>query len=153
HLTGTDGILLLVTVADCIPVYLVDPVKRVAALLHSGWRGTAGSMLSVGVAAMVEGFGSSVLDIVMHCGIGICGSCYEVGSEVMDGCGIERNGAGPWHADLRQVLVDQAEGLGMINISTSQLCSCHGRPEFYSHRGSGGQDGRMVAYLGWPLGD
>lgn len=153
HLTGTDGILLLVTVADCIPVYLIDPVKRVAALLHSGWRGTAGSMLSVGVAAMVEGFGSSVLDIVMHCGIGICGSCYEVGSEVMDGCGIERNGAGPWHADLRQVLVDQAEGLGMINISTSQLCSCHGRPEFYSHRGSGGQDGRMVAYLGWPLGD
>lgn len=150
HVTNEAGVLLLVTVADCIPVYLIDPTRRVAGLLHSGWRGSSAGILARGLEVMVEQFDSSVDDIIMHCGIGICGNCYEVGSEVMDGCGRGREGAGPWHLDLREVLAEQATALGVRNISTSQFCSSHDRPRFFSHRGSGGQDGRMVAYLGWP---
>jgi YfiH family protein len=148
--TRTGGVMLLVTVADCIPIYLIDPVRRAAALLHSGWRGTAAGILARGVETLVEGLGCSVANIIMHSGIGICGSCYEVGSEVMDGCRQRREGMGPWHLDLRQVLAEQGAALGLKNISTSQLCSSHDRPRFFSHRGSGGRDGRMVAYLGWP---
>lgn len=153
HVTDRAGLLLLVTVADCIPVYLVDPVRRVVGLLHSGWRGTAGGILGRGVEIMVEGFGCKTADISMHCGIGICGACYEVGSEVMDGCGIARSGPGPWQADLREVLRVQGEALGLTSISTSLLCSSHDRTRFYSHRASGGRDGRMVAYLGLPHRD
>jgi len=153
HVTNQPGLMLLVTVADCIPIYLVDPSAKAIGLLHSGWRGTSGGILARGVETMVEQFGSVPSNIVMHCGIGICGQCYEVGSEVMEGCGIRREGAGPWHIDLRGVLVAQAEGLGLGNISTSQLCSGHHRPSFYSHRASAGADGRMVAYLGLPYRD
>lgn len=148
HATGTPGLLLTVTVADCIPVYLVDPVAGAVGLLHSGWRGTAGGILAAGVAAMVEEFGAAVENMAMHCGVGICGSCYEVGSEVMVGCGLRHDGPGPWHADLRALLVEQGQDLGLRRISTSQWCSAHDRPAFYSHRASRGADGRMVAYLG-----
>jgi hypothetical protein len=150
HVTATAGLLLTVTVADCIPVYLLDPVRRAVALLHSGWRGTAGGILARGVAALVEAAGAQPADIVVHCGVGICGACYEVGSEVMTGCGLATHGGGPWHADLRAVLAEQAWSLGLGQVSTSQWCSAHDRYRFYSHRGSGGRDGRMVAYLGIP---
>lgn len=150
HLTGTAGLLLTVTVADCVPVYLADPVTGTIGLLHSGWRGTAAGILTSAVSRMVEQFGSVVENVVMHCGVSICGACYEVGSEVMDGCGLPREGNGPYHADLRAVLAEQARSLGLGAVSTSQWCSAHDRPLFYSHRASRGSDGRMVAYLGRP---
>ncbi len=150
HSTATPGLLLTVTVADCIPVYLVDPVRCAVSLLHSGWRGTAGQILRRGVETLIQAAGSRPGDIVVHCGVGICGDCYEVGHEVMAGCGLEHDGAGPWHADLRAVLTEQARALGLGTVSTSQWCSAHDRPQFYSHRASGGSDGRMVAYLGFP---
>jgi polyphenol oxidase len=148
HATRRPGLLLTVTVADCIPVYLVDPARGVVGLLHSGWRGAAAGILARGIATMVEVGGSAVSDIVMHCGVGICGSCYEVGSEVMHGCGLRTEGTGPWHVDLRGVLARQGRVLGVEKISTSQWCSAHDRQAFFSHRASGGRDGRMVAYLG-----
>ncbi|HXI21803.1 MAG TPA: polyphenol oxidase family protein [Gemmatimonadales bacterium] len=147
HATAAPGLLLTVTVADCIPVYLADPVRRIIALLHSGWRGTAAGILAAGIQRMV-GAGSVVGDVVMHCGVGICGECYEVGHEVMDGCGLSASGAGPWHADLRAVLARQAGDLGIGATSTSHWCSMHDYPTFFSHRASGGRDGRMVAFLG-----
>ena len=148
HATQRPGLLLTVTVADCIPVFLIDPRHKAIALLHAGWRGTAGRILARGVETLVKGAGSSVSEIVMHCGIGICGDCYEVGSEVVQECGEEAEGAGPWHLDLRRTLKRQGEGLGLAQISTSQWCSAHDGRQFYSHRASRGRDGRMVAYLG-----
>ena len=148
HATRATGVLLTVTIADCIPVYLVDPVHRAIALLHSGWRGTAAGILSVGLERMMEAAGTQPADVLMHTGVGICGPCYEVGSEVRTGCGLPAEGAGPWHVDLREVLAEQGRGLGICNISTSTWCSAHDRDRFYSHRASGGLDGRMVAYLG-----
>jgi polyphenol oxidase len=141
------GILLTITVADCVPVYLVVPGRAVA-LLHAGWRGTAGGILERGVRALLAAAGATEADVVMHCGVGICGECYEVGSEVMDGCGVAAEGAGPWHLDLRETLIDRARRLGLVQVARSPWCSAHDRGSFYSHRASGGRDGRMVAYLG-----
>jgi copper oxidase (laccase) domain-containing protein len=120
--TSTPGILLSVTVADCIPVYLVVPGRGVA-LLHAGWRGTAGGILRRGIEQLTSVTSSSPPDIVMHCGVGICGACYEVGSEVLAACGCPTQGPTPSRLD-------------------------HDGSLFYSHRASGGRDGRMVAYLG-----
>ena len=147
HATDRAGVLLTVTVADCIPVYLVDPAGRSVSLLHCGWRGVAGGILARGIRLLARN-GTAVADLVMHCGVGVCGQCYEVGSDVMAACGQPATGAGPWHLDLREVLAAQAEAEGVRVISTSQFCSCHHRDRFFSHRGSGGRDGRMVAYLG-----
>jgi len=144
--TTTPGVLLLVTVADCIPVYLAAP--RGVALLHAGWRGTARGILTRGVEQLCAVAGAGPEEITMHCGIGICGACYEVGSEVMLGCGAATDGPGPWHLDLRGRLATQAAGLGVTRVTGSTWCSAHHRDHFYSHRTSGGRDGRMVAFLG-----
>jgi YfiH family protein len=147
--TTAPGVLLTVTVADCIPVYLAVPGRGVA-LLHAGWRGTAAGILGRGVEALGTATKSDLSDVVMHSGVGICGRCYEVGSEVVMGCGRPADGAGPWHVDLREVLAEQAAALGIGTVTSSPRCSAHERPTFYSHRASRGADGRMVAYLGMP---
>lgn len=149
HATATPGALLTITVADCIPVYLAVPAKRVAALVHAGWRGTAGHILERAVERLQQAAFCRASEIVIHCGVGICGRCYEVGSEVYE----RLTGApseGPTHVDLRAVLATQAAALGVEHVTTSPFCSAHDRDRFFSHRASGGRDGRMVAYLGYP---
>ena len=151
HGTSTPGVLLTVTVADCVPVYLIAPQKRVVALLHAGWRGTAGGMLQQGVDLVRREALVTAPEIVMHCGVGICGSCYEVGSEVLERLTPGRGpGVTSGHIDLREVLARQAAELGITGVSVSPWCSAHDREHFFSHRASGGRDGRMIAYLGVP---
>lgn len=146
-LTTNPGILLTITVADCVPVYLVVPGRGVA-LLHAGWRGTAAGILSRGLERLLAATSCDMSKVVMHCGVGICGLCYEVGSEVMAGCGMPAEGRGPWQLDLRDRLMEQARVAGIRSITTSSWCSAHDNSHFFSHRRSGGRDGRMVAYLG-----
>jgi len=161
HATGTRGLLLTITVADCVPVYLAVPHKGVVALLHAGWRGTAGRILERGVELLKREAFARAQEIVMHCGVGICAACYEVGSEVLSrfevpgtpgtpghGPGVGLPGQPSGHLDLRAVLVSQARELGLEEITISPWCSAHDREHFFSHRASGGRDGRMVAYVG-----
>ncbi len=131
-----------------LPVYLAVPRKGAIALVHAGWRGTADGILEQCIELLKwRGFAKAD-DIVMHCGVGICGSCYEVGSEVAVRFGL----SGTVKLDLRAVLAQQARDLGIAEITVSPWCSAEGRDRFFSHRGSRGRDGRMVAYLGRPLG-
>src|SRR5918999_3703483 len=109
-ITTTAGILLTVTIADCIPVYLVAPGKGVA-LLHAGWRGTAGGILGAGIARLASATVVSPSQLLMHCGVGICGQCYEVGPEVMRSFGVPHAPDGAGHLDLRQHLLQQARRL------------------------------------------
>src|SRR5690606_25438459 len=82
HATMLADLLLAVSVADCIPVSLVDPGRRAIALLHAGWRGVAAGIITEGIAALRRLAGSSPADLHLHLGPAICGSCYEVGPEV-----------------------------------------------------------------------
>ncbi len=149
HATRARGLLLTVTVADCVPVYLVDPRRGALALLHAGWRGTAAGILRAGVELLRERAGTDPRDVVMHAGVGICGACYEVGSEVLTALGLPAAGNGPCHVDLRERLLAQARWLGIGEATRSEWCTAHDRERFFSHRASGGADGRMVAYLGF----
>ena len=149
HATNAPGLLLAVTVADCIPVYLLDPVRRAVALLHAGWRGVAAGILTKAIE-MLRGNGTRVENLLVHCGVGICGLCYEVKSEVFLACGVAAPVEGRGPLDLRGVLSEQALNTGVDKVSTSQFCSRHDGSLFLSHRGSAGADGRMVAYFGLP---
>lgn len=149
HATATPGTFLAVSAADCIPVYIADPTRRVVALVHAGWRGTAGRILPKAIEELTRR-GSHVEKLAVHCGVGICGQCYEVGAEVFAGCGLTAPEGGKGRLDLRAVLMAQAREAGVETVSTSAFCSAHDAELFFSHRASGGADGRMVAYLGWP---
>ncbi len=150
HATAASGILLLVTVADCIPVFLVAPRQGAVALLHAGWRGTASGILAQGAKLLAERVGAEPEELACHLGVGISGPAYEVGAEVMAGVGLAHGGPGPWHVDLREVLSGQAADLGIGTVSRSGHCTATDATSFFSHRRSGGADGRMVAYLGIP---
>ena len=39
-ITNEPGVPLSSYYADCVPLFLVDPVKLVIGLAHAGWRGT-----------------------------------------------------------------------------------------------------------------
>lgn len=150
HVTRTPGLLLTVTVADCVPVYLLHPATGTLGLVHAGWRGTALGAVGRGIAVVCEVGGAVPSDLLMHCGISICGSCYEVGPEVQEAVTGAR-APGPAPLDLRHVLARQAAGLGVGRITASRWCTAEASSRFYSHRRSGGADGRMVAYLGRPM--
>jgi YfiH family protein len=150
HATAAPGVLLTVTVADCAPIYLADPVTGALALLHAGWRGASARILERGVRLLAGRSGTNVTDIVMHCGVGICGDCYEVGSEVFEAFGLQPPRGGKGQFDVRDQIVRQAGELGIGRVSVSAWCSGHDARLFHSHRRSRGRDGRMVAYLGRP---
>ena len=40
--TDEPDVVLVTYYADCVPLYFLDPEKRVIGLAHGGWRGTAG---------------------------------------------------------------------------------------------------------------
>lgn len=150
HATKIAGVLLIVLVADCVPVYLLNPISKAVVLLHAGWRGTAAGILEVGLNQL-ESFGETHrADVVMHCGVSICGRCYEVGPEVIEatsGRKVDR----PETLDLRGVLVEQAQRFGIGQVTTSSWCTLHDVGRFHSYRSNGVSAGRMAAYLGVPL--
>lgn len=146
HVTRASGLLLAVSVADCVPVSVVDPHRRVLALLHAGWRGAAAGVLERGLQAVAEAGGLPEA-LLVHLGPSICGECYEVGPEVFEALDRPRPEA-PTPIDLRGVLAERARAWGVParGISVSEHCTRCGTAELFSHRG--GDAGRQVAFLG-----
>jgi len=151
--TTRDDLALAVLVADCVPVYLARQDGLAVALLHCGWRGTAAGMLEKGIAQLGRAVTRLPLlpaaKLSVFLGVSICGRCYEVGPEVplaVDGATVE----GKSCFDLRASLARRARAEGVRDITISALCtSCNG-DRFHSHRASGGDGGRQIAYLGLP---
>jgi polyphenol oxidase len=61
--TNVPGLLLGVMIADCLPVFLFDPVNRAIGLAHSGWRGTVGKIAERTLQLMAEGYGTRPEDV------------------------------------------------------------------------------------------
>ena len=82
--TNVPGICLVTFYADCVPLYLVDPVKKVIGLSHSGWRGTVNRMGRVTIEKMQSVYGTDPGDVVAAIGPSICQDCYEVSEDVIE---------------------------------------------------------------------
>lgn len=89
HFLATDGLItdktdiaLVIKFADCSPIILFDPVKKVQCAIHSGWRGTAKKFSKIALDRMVSDFGSKIEDILAYIGPSIDIDSYEVGPEV-----------------------------------------------------------------------
>ncbi len=82
-ITNLGGVLLGVQTADCMPVLIADPVRRVVAAVHAGWRGTVKRIAEKAVGTMRSVFGSEPGDLRAAIGPGIHACCYAVGDEVI----------------------------------------------------------------------
>lgn len=82
-ITRTPGLLLAVQTADCIPILLADPTRRVVAAIHAGWRGTLRRIAGKTAGRMQMLYGTEPEDLVAALGPGIKRCSYEVGPEVV----------------------------------------------------------------------
>lgn len=80
--TAVPGVLLTVQAADCTPVLLLDPVQRVVAAIHAGWRGTLARIVERTVGTMRLQYGSHPQDLYAAIGPSIGPASYSVGEEV-----------------------------------------------------------------------
>jgi hypothetical protein len=146
--TGEPGVLLVVTAADCVPVYVADTELRCVGMMHAGWRGASAGILPKGLAELRRGFGVPPESVRIHLGPSICGVCYEVGTEVLEAFGYSTET--PALLDLRSELESQAVKAGVPpgSISRSEWCTRCGDVRFHSHRASGSEAGRMAAFVG-----
>ncbi len=147
HVTAEADLLLTVSVADCVPILLVDPEGRGVAALHGGWRGVAAGVLEAGVAALQATSDAHPSSLHVHFGPSICGRCYEVGPEVHVALGLPEPPSNT-PVDLRAVLAERARALGVAEerITTSAYCTRCGDSPFFSHRG--GDPERQMGVIG-----
>ena len=145
HATAAAGLMLAVTVADCVPAFLVAPAQRAIAVLHAGWRGAAAGVLEAGLEALA-GVGAAPGDLFLHLGPSICGRCYEVGPEVFTALGLPAPDR-PRPLDLRSALAHRAVTLGISprRVSVSRHCTRCTDSGLFSHRGGDVQ--RQVGFL------
>jgi YfiH family protein len=153
---GEPGWLLGVETADCLPVLLVDPPRRLVAVAHAGWRGTAAGVARRAVEALVaRGSRPDELIAVLGPGIGPC--CYEVGDEIRPafgpgGAAFFRPGPrGRPHLDVRAANVRQILDAGVEEVRIHHLDECTAcRPDLYhSYRREGRGGGRMISFVGY----
>ena len=159
-MTREPGVCLAAFSADCIPVLLCDPVQRVAAAVHAGWRGTALGIAAKGAARMAEAFGSRPEHILAAIGPGISTCCFETHQDVPDGL---RAGMGraaepyihpipeteKYHVDLKGANRAWLLQAGLIpeHIAVCSACTACEGDRFWSHRRLGKSRGSMAALI------
>lgn len=158
--TDQPGIPLMTFYADCVPLLFYDPVKKVIAAAHSGWRGTVAGMGRIMVKFLEEEMSCSKEDILAVIGPSICMDCYEVSEDVAEEFYTafpERihtdilfdKGNGKFRLNLweanRYILSDA--GLTADHVQVPDICTCHNPEMMISHRQTGGKRGNMAAVI------
>ncbi len=156
-ITSEPGLFVCVQTADCVPVLLFDPVKKVVAAVHAGWKGTISKIAGKTIEKMTETFGSNPQDIVAGIGPSIHMHDYEVGPEVVQAVEANFSNApsllkpsmnkGHAYFDLweaNQTVLIQS-GVKEENIEIMGLCSYEHAGLFFSARREGSETGRMVS--------
>ena len=131
---GVDGLItadarvcLGIYTADCGPVYLVDPVRHVIALLHSGRRGTELNITAAAIERMQREFGSVPAEIIAQLGPCIRPPHYEV--------------------DFAATIAEQCRAAGLSKIHDCGTCTGENVARYYSYRREQGKTGRLLAFL------
>lgn len=159
-ITNVPGICLVTTYADCVPLYFLDPAKKVIALSHSGWRGTVGKIGKKTVELMHVKFGSDPADILAAVGPSVCQDCYEVSADVIDRFKevFDRSAwdelfyekpDGKYQLDLWKAneKIFLEAGIRKDHIAVTNVCTHCNSEILYSHRAMGDKRGNLCAFL------
>jgi len=156
--TGDAGVPLSSYYADCVPVFLLDPVRKVIALAHAGWKGTVLKISLQVVKKMTAVYGTDPKDCLAGIGPSIGPCCYEVDGRVI-GPLCEKFlswrelalnvSPGKWRLDLweanRRTLLEA--GLKAENIIIARMCVSCRNDMFFSYRAQIGTAGRMASLI------
>jgi len=155
-LTERPGVTLMMRFADCVPIFLYDPVRNVVGIAHAGWMGTVRGTVRTAVEAMQNRFHSIPADIHAAIGPSIGPDHYEVGPDVAgqvrqafgpdaEDLLVERNGS--IYFDLWKANTGLLEKAGVRQIENADLCTICCNEDWYSHRAEKGRTGRFGAII------
>jgi YfiH family protein len=154
-ITNEPEIVLAIYFADCVPVFLADPVKKVIAAVHAGWRGTVMKIAQKAADLMIREYGSNPSDIFAGIGPSICKERFEVdypvAKEFFDALPyaaeyIESRNS-KYYVDLWGINKRELTERGIVNIEISNLCTASRQDLFYSHRISGTNRGIQAGFI------
>lgn len=153
-MTNQPGLLVGVTVADCVPILIYDHAHQAVAAIHAGWRGTVGQIVEKTLEAMRQQFGTSAKQCYAYVGTCIDECSFEVGPEVAEQFEsvFKRVNAqtGKSYVNLkaanRQQLINS--GIPETQIQVSAFSTVLHNSDYFSYRAEQGQTGRMLAVIG-----
>lgn len=151
--TDRKDIFLTVWVADCLPIFLIEPKRKVVGLIHAGWRGTLLGIAEQAIRKAKNEFGCNPENFTLLFGPAIQRCCYETSEEIAilfdKDCLIRSCGESPKldliFANLKQFL---SCGVKREKVFVAKDCTCCDKEMFHSFRRDGDNAGRMVAFLG-----
>ncbi len=153
-ITQKKGLLLSVTIADCVPVLIYDSGNQVVAAIHSGWKGTARKITTATLQKMTADFGTKPADCFVYIGTSICAKTFEVDEDVAQyfsaSYKYKDEARQKYLIDLRRHNHDQllAQGVLPENIEVSTHSTVLDNNRYFSYRKEKGTTGRMLAVIG-----
>lgn len=137
-ITTRRDVALVAKAADCPPILFFDPVKKVIAVAHCGWRGTFGGIVQNMIHHLMNYFGSSPEDIIVLIGPGIGICCFQLGPKDIDFArtNFGENFVRGNYVDLQMINRKQLMDLGVKshNIKVKRVCTCCNK-NYYSYQG------------------
>src|SRR4030066_625839 len=152
-ITNQKCVFLTVRVADCLPIYLIEPDAKAIGLIHAGWRSTILRIVENTLEQMYSTFKADIDKMICVIGPGLGKGCFEISEELAilfpPDCQVIENGSKP-RLDLAQVNFKQLvkSGLKTKNISIISECTHCNPALYYSFRRSANKNQRMVAFIG-----
>jgi polyphenol oxidase len=153
-ITNRPGVYLCVTIADCVPVFVLDCSVNALAVIHAGWRGSAARIVSTAVEALQREFGAKPDQMEAFIGPSAGSCCYQVGEEVAGAfrgeCVLVKDGRK--YVDLKGENRKQLMGAGVPAgaIEIHPACTIHEGGVYHSFRRDGKLSGRMIGVAGFP---
>ena len=153
-ITNRPGLLVGVTVADCVPILIYDAEHQVVAAIHAGWRGTVGGIVTKTLVMMRQQFGTAGAHCYAYVGTCIDETTFEVGEEVAKQFAPAFVRVDPRSqttcANLKAANTHLLTDFGIppAQIDVSVFSTVLNNNDYFSYRAEGGQTGRMLAVVG-----
>lgn len=153
-ITNKKGILLNISIADCTPIAIYDPVRQAIGGAHAGWKGTIGKIVENTLDAMKEAFGTQAADCFAYIGTCIDYDSFEVDNDVaqyFEGP-FKRwdEGKQKFFVDLKKANQQQLinKGIPSTQIEISPYSTVKNNTDYFSHRKEKGKTGRSLTVIG-----
>ena len=152
--TSKSGLFLSIQTADCFPVFIYCPEKKITSIIHAGWKGAAQNIVKNSIELLIKNLGVLSTDLYVAIGPGLQKECFEVRSDVFE----------QFPAEFREIHEDSAkrflnlsgflkQQLISLKIPAEQIyfsmdCTKCNREKYYSYRRDGDNSGRMLGIIG-----
>ena len=142
-ITNKSNIALVTKSKDCNSIFIIDTKNKIIGNIHSGWKGTLKSIITIAINQMKEKYNSVSKDIKIVFNPSIRECCFEVDNDVYDlfikkykDKSYYQKVGNKYHINLVKIIKDEVKKIGIIeeNIIDNNICTLCNRKLFNSHR-------------------